>query len=102
MYVKVRQDAMAKGNAATKINGLRLPNLEFKLSETKPIMGLHNESQIAPNAEMVPAITGSTPAIVVRKNIKNDVKNVYDAESPIDADAYPSLIFKVSCFLIQH
>ena len=48
---------------------------------------------------IVPAAAGSIPATVVRKNSRNVLTKEYVAESPKDAEAYPSFTAGVILFV---
>ena len=56
--------------------------------------------QTKPVALMMPAIPGSIPAMVVRKNIKKEPISEYAIESPAEAAPYPSFSLIVSLFMV--
>ena len=61
------------GISEIAINGLLFPFLLFDASNIRPRIGSVTASHAIAMEEMVPAIAGLIPAIVVRKKDKNDI-----------------------------
>ena len=88
--MKRRKIQIPEGIEKRSIMGRRFPIFVLTWSERKPHIGFMRAFQTAPIAEITPETAGSTPATVVKKNIRYVPIALYAIESPTDAVPYPS------------